>query len=279
LPPLDEHHSANSIKLLLIGDSGNGKTGSLASLASAGYNLRIIDLDNGLDVLKAYLTDSRSIYQKGSAKRVNYVTYTEEMRNMGGRMIPKSAKVWSNTMNQLMNWRDGDLSLGPVSSWGERDILVIDSLTFLSNAAMKFTLALNGRLHEKPHQSDWGIAQGLVEGLLEMLYSTDIKCHVIVLCHITFIGEENGPTRGYPNTLGKALPPKVARYFNSTLMAVSSGQGANEKRKIKTNTTGVIALKNSNPLNVQAEYPLETGLADFFRALRGDLKPEAEVKA
>ena len=35
------------IKLLYIGDSGSGKTGSLASLVKDGYKIRILDYDSG----------------------------------------------------------------------------------------------------------------------------------------------------------------------------------------------------------------------------------------
>jgi hypothetical protein len=35
----------NLKKILLLGDSGSGKTGSLVSLALAGYSIKIIDFD------------------------------------------------------------------------------------------------------------------------------------------------------------------------------------------------------------------------------------------
>ena len=40
-----------------MGDSGTGKTEALCSLVLAGYKLRILDLDNGLDIVKSYLTE------------------------------------------------------------------------------------------------------------------------------------------------------------------------------------------------------------------------------
>jgi len=52
-------------------------------------------------------------------------------------------------------------------------------------------------------------------------------------------------------------------------MAQTTGQGTNQKRRIKTSTVGVIELKNSAPLRVDSEYPLETGLAQYFKAIRG----------
>lgn len=271
MPPLDQHHSATSTKALFIGNSGGGKTGALASLAAEGYKLHILDMDNGLDVLKNYLTDPRSIYcqkNKEAAANVDFVTITDPMKNAGGKLIPKSATAWTRAMSQLIEWKDGNKNLGSITTWGTQDVLVIDSLTMLSNAALNFILSMNGRLGQRPHQSDWGDGQVLVEGLLQMLYDEGVKCNVLVLCHITFIGEENGPLKGYPNTLGKALPPKVGRYFNSAILAQSSGQGTTAKREIITNTSGIIELKNTAPLKVLPRYPLETGLADYFKAVR-----------
>ena len=57
MPALSDHQSSQTTKMLFIGDSGSGKTGALASLAAAGYNLRILDVDNGVDILANLLRD------------------------------------------------------------------------------------------------------------------------------------------------------------------------------------------------------------------------------
>lgn len=275
MPKLGDHQSKTTTKMLFVGDSGAGKTGALASLAAAGYNLRILDMDNGLDVLNNLLTDPNSTYFKQdpkSAERVDFVTVTDKMKNVNGRLVPATATAWTRAVKLLMDWTDGEQKLGPITTWGQKDILVIDSLTMLSTAALNMILSMNGRLGQRPHQSDWGDGQQLVEGLLQMLYDEGVQCNVIVCCHITFIGEDGGPIRGYPNTLGKALPPKVGRYFNTALMARTVGQGTMQKRKILTNTSGVIELKNTAPLRVQAEYDLADGLAKYFEAVRGPVK-------
>lgn len=266
---LASHQSSETAKVLLIGDSGSGKTGALASLASVGYKLRIIDLDNGLDVLANLLGDPKSIYKPDSLARVNYVSVTEKMRNLNGRIAPVAATAWPKVTELLTDWKDGEEKLGPITTWGPEEILVIDSLTFLGTAAMNYTLQMNGRLGQTPFQSDWGVAQNFLESLLQMLYSTSVRCNVIINCHITYIGEENGVQKGYPLALGKALPPKIGRYFNSALMATSMGQGAGQKRKILTSTRGLVELKNSAPLKVKPEYDLATGLAEYFYALHG----------
>lgn len=267
MPSLKHHHSSQTTKLLFVGDSGAGKTGALASLASAGYKLRIIDLDNGVDVLRDLLTNGK--YEKSAIENVEYVTITEPMKNVGGRLIPDKATVWPRVANMLANWKDGETNLGPVTSWDENCVIVIDSLTLLSDAALNYALFLQARLGQHPHQSDWGVAQGMVENLVKMLYDSSVKCNVIINCHIKSIGDEHGPEKYYPNTLGKALPPKIGRFFNSVLLAQTSGRGSAIKRQIFTQSQGTIECKNTAPTRVAASYPLETGLADYFKVIRG----------
>lgn len=265
MPSLANHTSTHITKLLFIGDSGAGKTGALASLAGAGYNLRILDIDAGLDVLSNLLRDSKSAYGQEALGRVDFETITDPMKSVGGKLLPAKATVWQRTVKLLDNWKTESADFGPISTWGARDVLVIDSLTMLSTAAMNFVLSMNARLGQQPQQGDWYQGQQLIEGLLQMLYDDGIKCNVVMTSHITYLGEENGPQKGYPSSLGSKLPPKIGRYFNTILMAKTTGQGAAQKRKILTNTSGVVELKNTAPMRVKAEYPLETGLADYFR--------------
>lgn len=264
MPALSTHQSSNITKMLLVGDSGSGKTGSLASLALAGYNLRIVDLDSGLDILANLLAGTPGL------DRVVFETITDKMRNVAGKLIPAQATAWQRVVGLLTNWPE----LGSITTWGPQDILVIDSFTMLGNAAMNFVQAMNSNMGKRPQQSEWGDAQNMLESLLQMVYDDGVKCNVIITSHIAFIGEENSAVAtGYPMALGKALPPKVGRYFNTVLLARSSGAGSSVKRSIFTQSTrmgsGIVELKNTNPAKVAAEYPLATGLADYFKAIRG----------
>lgn len=282
MPQLSSHTSSTVTKMLLIGDSGAGKTGALASLAQAGYNLRILDLDSGLDVLSNLLRDPASPYGKEALGRVTYETITDPMKAVQGSLIPVKATAWQRSIQLLQHWRIAkkdeagkditgqyEYDLGPLVSWGPKDVLVIDSLTMLSNAAMNFVLSMNARLGQRPHQSDWYTGQGMIESLLQMLYDENVKCNVILISHVTYIGEDNGPQQGYPASLGKALSPKIGRYFNTCVLAKTTGSGTALKRKIITNSTHQIELKTSNPITIKAEYDLSSGLAEIFKALRG----------
>lgn len=283
---ITDHQSQNTTKLLLIGDSGTGKTGALASLAAAGYHLRIIDVDNGLDVLKNYVTDPQSKYVQqapGCADNVDFVTLTDKMKNINGKLVPVNATVWQSAMKHLIDWP----GIGPVANWTAQDILVIDSLSMLSTAALNFHLQMNGFLG-KPRTSrevmrDIGVAQNLIRDFLQLIFDASLKCNVILTSHITLVTELGGspkkegdeepdPFSGYPSAIGRALSPHIPRWFNNMLITKTSGMGAGTRRKIYTtpqNVSGaIINSKSTAPMRVASEYSIETGLADYFKALR-----------
>jgi hypothetical protein len=112
-------------------------------------------------------------------------------------------------------------------------------------------------------------AQQLIEGTLALLYSDAIRCNVIVLSHITYVGEE-GAERGLPSAVGKALCPKIGSYFNTCLQVATKGSGPATKRVIYTQPVGDVDIKNSAPIGMPKELSVETGLAEFFARVRGE---------
>jgi AAA domain len=264
-------------KLLLLGDSGSGKTGALASLAIAGYNLYILDFDAGLDILKNVLRN-----HKDATERVDYITCTDQMQQIQGRVVPKAAQAWPKAINSMDNWP----GKGNIQTWGEKDILVIDSLNFAGKAALRFIQQMNSRLVTTPWQSDYGDAQRLLENMVAMLYSEAIKCNVIVSTHVREVGksqsvldkdsrvvqvEEEGSRKGYAETgTGRALSPTIGRYFNAVLLTDIVGTGQSARRILRTVPHENIGLKNPAPGIVKPEYPQNSGLADYFAAVRGE---------
>ncbi len=264
---LSQHQSQNATKLLLIGDSGTGKTGALASLVQAGYELVILDFDNGLDILVNVLRFQPNAGELLS--RVRFETVTDRMKAVGGLMIPDGVpQAFSKAMNLLTNWKTTDEDLGPVSSWNENRVLVIDSLTFMSDAAYRFTEVTSG---SKDGRMVFFEAQKKIENCLGLLYSPLIKCNVIVIAHIAFIETDNNLTKGYPATVGKALSPKVPRYFNAMLQVKRKGTGDTAKRVIASVPDGLIDLKTPLPAGkIPNELPIETGLAEYFKVLKAN---------
>ncbi len=292
MPDIDQLSDSDLIKMIYLGDSGSGKTGSLMSLAAAGYNVRVLDVDKGVQILKDYATSKvdmngkPNIYThakpgmwteeqaKTIARRINYVSISETFTNTGGNIVCKGDS-WQKILAQLTEWKDGDKSLGKLETWTSNEVLAIDSFSRCCDARMYMELALNGRAVSGRQQQDYWKVQDGIERFLELLVAYDaatkkgIPCHVILICHIDYVEKDDGTVRGMPQSMGKALGPKIAQHFNHALLAKSTGQGTMAKRKIFTQTTGTIDLKNAAPLKVKPEYDLETGLAEYFQAVLG----------
>lgn len=276
-----------SLKILLLGESGSGKTCSLASLAAAGYNLRILDVDNNIQGLRNIISSPKSQYPKECAERIAHITLTDMMRVAGGRIIPAKASMWTTATAMLDNWKNEDplrgtvCNLGKLTTWTDKDVLVIDTLSALGQGAMNFHLQMNGVLGAirtgNEGRRDIGGAQSLIRLLMQLLNDKSILCHVIVLTHITYVradgsgnlmlgdNPENVQVQGFPNAIGRAISPEIPRYFGTILKCETVGSGMAVKRSIHTIARGNINLKNIAPMSVKAEYPQETGLADYFR--------------
>lgn len=260
---LSQHQSATVTKMLYLGDSGTGKTGSLASLAKAGYELRILDFDNGLDILAHLLADDPE-----ALNRVQFKTFTDKMKMVGNSIQPDGIPVaFTNAMKALNGWKDGEQDFGPASKWGSNVVLVVDSMTLMCECIKRHILHVNGRSGQNLTQPNWGEAMRMLEDFLALLYSDAIGCNVLVLSHVVHLGDENIGLQGFPSALGNKLPPKVPRYFNSMVCAETRGVGVGQKRLIRTRSKMGLELKVANP-KIPETLPLETGLATIFDMMR-----------
>lgn len=251
MPTLDNHASSAFTKILYIGDSSSGKTGSLAALLADGYSMRILDMDNGLTALKQF----------GAAadlSKVEYETYRDQYRiTPQGPMTKGAPRAFTEAMTKLTEWSEIE---DPMS------ITVLDSLTFLGKAAYQWAKGMNPTAKD-PRQWFYS-AQQAVESVLAMLTSEAYKQNVIIISHVNYREVMEGVHKGYPSAVGSALGPTIASYFDTLILAEASGSGTNVRRRIKTLPTGVIDLKM--PMSsVDKELPLETGLSTIFASLKG----------
>jgi hypothetical protein len=294
--------TSSPIKAFIIGKQGTGKTGSKASLVAMGYKLRMLNFDNGADILKNLLTNPYYPYRKYMQDKniplkgaISVITIAEEMKKITedskSRFIPKSARGYSKATDMMNDWVDGDEKLGSILSWGNDTILDIDTLGTLADLAYFHTQELNGRLGARQegfdYQRDVGGAQGLLRNLMQTLFHPLVKCNVLINAHITYVDESKGTYErpnlesisdpiGYPSAIGRAISPVIGKWFNNVLIIDQTGSGPTEKHEISTVPIRNIAAKNSLPGVLKKRYSIETGLAEIFCALRGE-KPPLEL--
>lgn len=257
MPSLSQLTASQVVKLLLIGDSGTGKTGSIASLVKDGYHVRVLDMDNGWESLEAGV-------RRTCPDRLDSVL-VETLRDVyksspAGPVMDGMPKAFVKALGFLDKWADGTRP----KDWGPDHVLVVDSLTFLSDAAYAWADALNPSAKDK--RQIYGAAQEAIEHVLALLTGASFNTNVIVTAHVRYIDLPDGSKRGYPTAVGQALSPTIPRYFNSVAACTTELGG---KRKIQTVSTPLIDLKNPRSFDMEKSLPIETGLATFFNILRG----------
>lgn len=255
MPTLDNHQSDRYTKLIYIGDSSTGKTGSLVSLLAAGYKFKILDMDNGLETLKIYARMGQL-----DLSGVEYETFRDQYRSTpAGPKIKGMPKAFTDALAKMTEWSEIE---------DEKTIFVLDSLSAYGRAAYEWAKGMNPAAKD-PRQ--WYFAaQGAVESTIALLTGENFRMNVILISHVNYKEVTEGVNKGHVNAIGSALGPVIPRYFNTLLLAESIGAGRNVKRRIKTLPTGVIDLKIPSP-QAEAEYPLETGLASIFELLKGNI--------
>jgi hypothetical protein len=162
-------------------------------------------------------------------------------------------------MALLDKWSDGSIP----SDWGPDHVLVVDSLTFLGDAAYNWAKSMNPGSKE---QRQWYYsAQRVVEPMIAMLTSASFKCNVVVLAHIDWQSRPDGTMKGFPASVGSALNSTIPAYFENMVLTHIAGG----KRIIQTIPTALVDLKNPAAFKMASTLPVETGLAGFFETLKG----------
>jgi hypothetical protein len=92
---------------------------------------------------------------RNAAANLYYKTFTDPVKFINGQAYYSKAEAWAKAMECLMGWNDKDASgadvkFGPAHSWGPDTVLVIDSLSGLSQYALNYHQQMNGGLMKEP---------------------------------------------------------------------------------------------------------------------------------
>jgi hypothetical protein len=309
--------SDDPVKILLLGDQGQGKTGAKAALVAAGYKLRMVDADRGARILRSLLTDKRYPYAEYMRKAgidpaepgrisvvpidVDFDMITTSKRDSQGHTIfqdifaPTNSKAWSQVVKLLKKWVDPDgTDHGSIYDWGPDTILDFDTMSTLAEIAKYWVQDLNGHLGAlvDEHGRDTGGAQEMIMRLMSTITNSKVAANVIVTAHIKRVDMSNDipqsaeqrlrdkkpiELKGFPMVIGQAVSPYIGKKFNDQFVVERQGNGKNAERRIYSVPVSNTDTKNS--AFVDPDYSLESGLAEIFAALRQQPYPEDLVKA
>lgn len=276
------------VLMLAMGFPSAGKTGSLACLANAGYPVYFHDFDHNIAPLLTYLTPV-------GEKNLHLYQFSDRMWGDKKRVATSGApEAFSNYIDLLQRGEyrapgeDPIKDLPSAYDLGPDDIIVTDSLTGLSDAIMRRELYLSGRIEKGPRERDWLNAMNDVRGILEILSSPRIKCNVIMTAHLKIIGPKEPrdtdkdevadwkkqmgdliPSRYFPNSLGRALPPEIARHFDCCVLVDVDAHKSGSKRVIRTAPRPDMDLCVAGD-DIPKSLPQADGMLTLFRLLRGE---------
>lgn len=236
MPSLTELAENRLLRIILVGHPKAGKTGAVACLANAGWEIGILDFDNNPDPLVEYVNPE-------ARDRVSIITLQDKVRfgaPRGGKEmvdVDEDATALTRAFRALDNWEKGDPShpWGAVRTWGPNRILMCDSLTGMGDASFDRIKVINNRGGGRVTDADYNLAMNDQDYLLKKVMG-EYHCHVIVTAHLKMIGpkierfaKDDAPelveaklaisaanaekveTRWYPSALGRALPQNILR--------------------------------------------------------------------
>lgn len=259
-----EQKADTFLRMLVVGDSGTGKTGALLSLIQAGYNIRMLDFDAGAESLV-------QLINRHCPERIDQFDYIQLRDNfvpdpqLGAK--PKGVPVaYTRGVKFLNKWDDDSTP----SEWGHKTIFVLDTLTTFGRAAFLWAQAMNPQSNsgKRANGLQWyGTAQDSIRNVLDLLTSRQFHAHVLILSHLQLVEMDEGVNQLQVTAIGKALGADLPKIFNNMVQVTKTGSGDNVKRTIQTVPTPLLDLKTVAPWLLERRLPLETGLATIFEQL------------
>jgi hypothetical protein len=267
-------------KILLMGDSGTGKTHAIRTLVEAGITPFVIFTEPGMETL-GDLPDGSWHYKyippatqgwdaiRDMASKVNQLSF-ENLTKVQDMNRTK----YSGLMQVIAACNDFSCDchgqhFGDVSKWNTDRALVVDSLSGLSDMAMSHTVG--GKPVRSP--SDWGVAQNMIRMLLIPL-TTATQCTFILTGHLAReYNEVTGGTSVMVSTLGQKLAPDIPRMFSDVINTVRLGS-----EFTWDTSSGVMAVKARNVPIAQKLPPSFVPLMIEWKRKGGQIQPTIPVQ-
>jgi hypothetical protein len=247
------------LKILAVGPPGAGKTGLALT---AGKVAQVIDVDIGCETafgLKDQFSQNRLA--------VDYLPAPEISTDKMGRSDTTAFGYTMGYLYRIMN----ECNAGKYPF----KILIIDSFTTVTDAAIKFVLKNTNRLDrpisvkENITQPEWGLIIQQIENFVTILRGLPI--HVFLTAHsVPLLSEKGAFLKWELNVPTRKLPPRIPAYFDELyFFQVEEGAGGVRKRVIRTEPSPIWDARSRAGLPDNTDVNL--GLPEIFKRLGREL--------
>ena len=242
------------MKLLVVGDSGAGKTAAYGALVNAGYKVGILHVDGNAEILKDPLVVNPEL--KGNLSVVEFDT--------------EDFTSWDKMYTTLKNWPQW----GPVEKWDESFVLGLDSASLASRIALNKVLKEKGKdiskfmgassLSTDDLKEVYGGVKQIFFNLISTCVSPKIKCHFVGTAHLRDVVKGGQVVQRRLAFEGSALSSEVPKKFGNIWELKRKLDG----RKVwLTHPDAMVGRKCSAPSLIKKEE--EEDLGKLFERLKG----------
>jgi len=197
---------------MLVAERGVGKTTQIAHLANAGFNVKVLDIDNKLQVMSAHLAEGHAA--------IDYVS-----------LMPKVKESWEKAVELLTSWK--------MNTWGPDVVFVVDTASLLSDTGLNYAKTKHGATDKnvKFEQAIWGEYAERFENWTARIVADSNKFHVVFMCH----PEQQTQLVGAPKIVGSFAGQKLLDAMPKMFNCVWTMERRGDKNVIKTvSDTGAV---------------------------------------
>ena len=217
-------------KILLYGEVGAGKTALALTL---GAKALCVDMDDGLKT-------GVSIKDNFSSERLQV-----EVRQFP-EPEPQKRAVSFMAVKKFIYGLPAEIQ---AKRW-PYEALIIDSLSSLADAAVRYIMSNSSRLDDTPEIQHWGLAFNEIKNVMNVIRT--LPCAVVLIAHeqVKSIGKGNNKEDKLEIAIsGKNLPSQITRYFDEVWYMRARNVGGG-KRQYVVQTVGddVVAARSRSCL-------------------------------